>query len=92
MSTVYDPPYGSATGVAERTGSDLRETVKEKVEEGNRALRNAQRAAAERIRKISDSANQLIDTPEKRNVTIGAVGTAVGLGFLIGFLIGRATR
>ena len=45
-----------------------------------------------RLRKLTDSASELWDTPAKRNVTIGAAAGTLGLGFLLGFLVGRSGR
>jgi ElaB/YqjD/DUF883 family membrane-anchored ribosome-binding protein len=89
MSSVYDPPHAASPENLSERAARATDTLRQRVP---RAVQNASRAATEGFRKISDSAGQLVDTPEKRNVTIGAVGTALGLGFLFGFLIGRASR
>jgi len=87
MSTVYDPPFTS-------TASGLPETsrVAELKEKGARAFQSATRATTDGLRKLTDSASELVDTPAKRNVTIGAAAGTLGLGFLLGFLVGRSGR
>jgi hypothetical protein len=84
MSSVYEPPYTSES-------RNLGETAESLKERGSRAFQNASRAAADSFRRVSDSAGELFDTPEKRNVTIGALATTLGVGFLIGWIVGRAT-
>jgi len=93
MSSVYDPTYTSETKSFGETSTQ--ESLKDR---GSRAFQSASRAASDTFRKVSDSARrvsdsagELFDTPEKRNVTIGALTTTLGIGFLLGFLIGRST-
>ncbi len=89
MSSVYDPPYETRPESLGEKTSRAADALRERLP---RAVQNASRAASESLRKVSDSTAQLFDTPEKRNVTIGALATTLGLGFLFGFLIGRASR